>query len=143
MAHEQAIAALKEACATGQWGIERVFTGECLATLRVGSGIAAAVEAKTGVTFEEAFDEPAQIEIAPAVGKFANHGYSLDKPDYTCVFIVAGPAVARQGDLGPLHMVDIAPTMAKVLGIPFPGCDGTAIAGVGASAQVVVGKHGS
>ncbi len=59
------------------------------------------------------------------------------------MFIGAGPAVARRGALGPLHMVDIAPTMAQVLGIPFPGCDGTAIAGVGAAAQVKVGKYGS
>ena len=138
-----AIAALEAASAASKWGIERVLTGECLAALRVGSGIAAAVEAKTGVTFEEAFDEPAILEIPPTVGKFANHGYSLDKPNYTCVFIGAGPAVTRRGVLGPLHMVDLAPTMAQVLGIPFPGCDGTAIAGVGAAAQVKVGKYGS
>ncbi len=129
-AREQAIAVLATAAAAGTWGIERVITGDDLAALRVGSGIAAAIEAKTGVTLEEAFDEPAMAEIAPAGGKYANHGYSLDKPNYTCLFFAAGPGVTERRDLGSLQMVDIAPTMAKILRIPFPSCDGTAIAGI-------------
>lgn len=130
-ARKQALTALEDACATGKWGIERVYTGDSLALLGVGSGMAAAVEAREGVTFEEAFDEPAVTEIAPEAGKFANHGYSPHKSHYTCLFLTAGSRIRRQGDIGGLRMVDIAPTMAKMLRLPFPVCDGKAIAGIG------------
>jgi predicted AlkP superfamily pyrophosphatase or phosphodiesterase len=127
----EALAALEEACALGKWGIERVYVGDSLAALGVGSGMAAAVEARKGVTFEEAFAEPAVTEIPLTVGKFANHGYSPAKPNYTCLFLAAGPTVTRKGDMGTLRMVDLAPTMAKMLGLPFPSCDGQAMAGFG------------
>ncbi|MBS3984354.1 MAG: alkaline phosphatase family protein [Selenomonadales bacterium] len=130
-ARDQAISALEVACAAGAWGIERVYTGDSLAALCVGGGIAAVIEAKRGVTFEEAFAEPSVASIAPAQGKYANHGYSLSKPNYTCVFVAAGKGVARRGDIGEMRMVDIAPTMAKILRLPFPSCDGQAMAGFG------------
>lgn len=130
-ARRQAIAALEVGCAADRWGIERILQGEALAALRIGSGITAVIEAKTGVTFDEAPDEPAVATIAPAMGKFANHGYSLDKPDYTCAFFVMGKGVNRRGDMGEMRMVDMAPTMARILGVPFPACDGRAIDGIG------------
>jgi len=130
-AREQALTTLLAAAQDEKWGIERIYTGDDLTALRVGRNIAAVVEAKTGYTFEEAFDEPASTDFPNPAGKYANHGYSLSKPNYTCIFIAAGAGVARQGSLGPLRMVDVAPTMANILRLPFPSCDGTAIPGLG------------
>jgi len=130
-AREQALGILRQTCAAGKHGLERVYEQTELRGLRVGNDIAAALEAQAGYYFDEAVDEPTvQLVSSPGV-QYATHGYSPDKPNYSCVFIAAGKGVAIRGDLGTIEMVDIAPTMAKLLGVPFPCCDGLPIAGIG------------
>lgn len=64
-------------------------------------------------------------------GERGMHGYRADHADMHASIIAAGPAVTRRGDLGLGHMVDVAPTVAAILGVPFPGAEGTPIAGIG------------
>jgi predicted AlkP superfamily pyrophosphatase or phosphodiesterase len=89
------------------------------------------IEARQGYYFDEAIAEPTVHYITAPGKQYATHGYSPHKPDYTCLFIAAGNGVLRRGDLGALEMVDIAPTMANLLGLPFSRRDGRPIAGLG------------
>ncbi len=50
----------------------------------------------------------------------ATHGYSPEHPQNRPVFIAAGPGVARQRRDVRIRNVDIAPTLAYILGVPMP-----------------------
>ena len=44
------------------------------------------------------------------------HGYSPNLPDMWGIFYAMGAAIKHQ-DLGPVHQIDLAPTIAKILGL--------------------------
>ena len=44
------------------------------------------------------------------------HGYSPDMPDMWGIFYAMGAAIKQQ-DLGPVHQIDLAPTIAKILSL--------------------------
>ncbi|MEJ0024657.1 MAG: ectonucleotide pyrophosphatase/phosphodiesterase [Rhizomicrobium sp.] len=50
------------------------------------------------------------------------HGYFPTHPEMRATFILAG--IAKKGPLGEIDMIDIAPTLAKVLGVPLPQATG-------------------
>ncbi len=52
------------------------------------------------------------------------HGYFPSHPEMRATFIIAGPGIAKKGPLGEIDMIDIAPTLAKVLGVPLPQATG-------------------
>jgi len=60
---------------------------------------------------------------------FGQHGYDPNQIDMWAIFIAAGRGVGRQGDVIPaIDLVDIAPTIANLLGIsPPPSVDGKII----------------
>ena len=130
-AHEKAMAILLEAAGEDKYGIEAVHGPAAFPDLCGAHGIAAVIEARQGYYFDEAIAEPTVHYITAPGKQYATHGYSPHKPDYTCLFIAAGNGVLRRGDLGALEMVDIAPTMANLLGLPFSRRDGRPIAGLG------------
>jgi predicted AlkP superfamily pyrophosphatase or phosphodiesterase len=47
----------------------------------------------------------------------AHHGYAPVRPELEAALIVAGPGLARTGDLGTVPMTRIAPTLARYLGV--------------------------
>lgn len=47
----------------------------------------------------------------------AHHGHVPVRPELEAALIVAGPGVARRGDLGTVPMTRIAPTLARYLGV--------------------------
>jgi hypothetical protein len=49
------------------------------------------------------------------------HVLAPDREDMHASFVVAGPGVARGADLGIVRQVDLAPTLASLLGLPPPG----------------------
>lgn len=53
---------------------------------------------------------------APAKDR-AHHGHAPVRPEIEAALIVAGPGLARQGDLGTVPMTRIAPTLARYLGV--------------------------
>ena len=130
-AHDKALAVLGEAASEDKYGIEAVHGPAAFPALCEEHGIAAVIEARQGYYFDEAIAEPTVHYITAPGKQYATHGYSPQKPDYTCLFIAAGNGVLGRGDLGSLDMVDIAPTMARLLGLPFPRCQGQPIAGLG------------
>ena len=51
------------------------------------------------------------------------HGYFPTHPEMRATFIIAGPGIAKKA-LGEIDMIDIAPTLAKVLGVSLPQATG-------------------
>ena len=48
------------------------------------------------------------------------HGYFPDAPAMRSTLILNGPAIAKRGDLGPVDMRAIAPTLARIMGTTLP-----------------------
>jgi len=63
--------------------------------------------------------DPAAPIAQPATYK-GMHGYMPDLPQMRSTLIVAGPALRRRGDLGEIDMRAIAPSVARILGVPLP-----------------------
>jgi predicted AlkP superfamily pyrophosphatase or phosphodiesterase len=53
-----------------------------------------------------------------------HHGYKNTDPQLDGVFIISGAGVKRGGKIEKIANVDIAPTVATLLGIPMPNVDG-------------------
>jgi len=52
------------------------------------------------------------------------HGYFPTHPEMRATFIINGPGIAKSGSLGEIDMRDIAPTVAKILGVSLPSATG-------------------
>jgi hypothetical protein len=65
--------------------------------------------------------------VSPLVGPSDNkgtHGYFPDHPEMRAAFFAAGPDVPRRGAIGDIDQRDIAPTVARLLGVALPTADG-------------------
>ncbi len=62
--------------------------------------------------------------LRPAHG--ATHGYLPDTPQMETGFIAAGAGIRPGAAAHRLRMVDVAPLVATLLGLPFPGTEGQA-----------------
>jgi predicted AlkP superfamily pyrophosphatase or phosphodiesterase len=60
---------------------------------------------------------PPMVVDTPGVG---THGYMPDHPEMRSAFMVKGPGIAHDKDLGVIDMRQIAPTVAKMLGVKLP-----------------------
>lgn len=52
------------------------------------------------------------------------HGYLPDQPDMLSLCIVSGPGLKAGTKLGKIRAIDIAPTVARILGIELPTAEG-------------------
>lgn len=74
------------------------------------------------VAMREGFEmgrDPAAPPVSPSTYK-GMHGYLPDVPAMRSTLVVAGPALLRHGDLGIVDMRAIAPSIARILGVPLP-----------------------
>jgi predicted AlkP superfamily pyrophosphatase or phosphodiesterase len=67
--------------------------------------------------------DPSRPLVAPSTLK-GMHGYFPDTPEMRSTLIIAGPGIAASHALGEVDMRDIAPTLAKLLGIPLARAEG-------------------
>lgn len=123
-AEQLALAVIQEYMDDDASGIEEMYTRERLNQLHVGPSTKYMLEARRGYCFDESMDEPTIVDLDKQGIKYATHGYSPDKEDYRCNLVISGNKVKSDFLIGDLKMVDIAPTMAKILGIDFNPCDG-------------------
>ncbi|HSO75924.1 MAG TPA: ectonucleotide pyrophosphatase/phosphodiesterase [Blastocatellia bacterium] len=65
-----------------------------------------------------------QGAVTAVVRSAGTHGYAPDVVEMNASFFIAGPGIAAGRDLGQIDMRDIAPTIAGLLGIPFPSAQG-------------------
>lgn len=68
-----------------------------------------------------------QNPAAPPVGPGSikgTHGYVPTHPEMRASFILSGKGLGKSGSLGEIDMRDIAPTLAKLMGVALPRADG-------------------
>ncbi len=119
-----AVGALKNAMKDEGYGIENLYSRDELDALHVDKSIKYMVEARIGYSFDDKLEEPTILDLKEKNIRCATHGYSPDKANYKCNLIVSGPKIKNEYQLGDIEMVDIAPTMAEILGIDLKNCDG-------------------
>ncbi|WP_058486690.1 alkaline phosphatase family protein [Defluviitalea phaphyphila] len=109
------------------YGIEKIYTRKELEHFPVNKNIRYMVEAKIGYSFDDNLEIPIIVDLEKQGISYATHGYFPDKTNYKCGFLISGDRIKKDYELGNIEMVDIAPTMAKILGIDFRNCDGRAL----------------
>jgi predicted AlkP superfamily pyrophosphatase or phosphodiesterase len=94
---------------------------------RVGANpeCALALSGLKGASFGNQAGGPA---ITP--GKGGAHGYFPDFHEIQTGFIIVGPGIAQCGTVPVMNLRDIAPIVARILGISFPSAQGRVPAGV-------------
>ena len=111
---------LKKLQATGEYGIERIWTrGELTECYGQSGPFSFMIEAEEGVRFVNDLTGPV-FEAGPVKGV---HGYMPDKGPQP-IFMGQGPAFREGAVLERASLVDVAPTLAAVLGQSMPEADG-------------------
>lgn len=101
-------------------GIARIFDRAALDALHAHKSVALAVDAEAGVSYVDAYGDTHK----------GDHGFAVDRPEAQCLLWLSGPGIRAGGTVERAHVTDIAPTLAKALGIPFDSAQGKAIQGV-------------
>ena len=98
------------------WGIGRILGKEELRDLRAPENVALAVDARPGCCFVDAPHETR-----------GEHGFMLDCPQARTLLWLAGPGIRKGVRIREADLVDIAPTLARALGLDLPQAQGKAI----------------
>ncbi len=115
---------LKKAMAEKAYGIEKIYGKEELKALHVPSSVVYMLEARAGYCFSDEWEGSVVTDLEDKGVKYATHGFLPDKPGYKCNLVISGDCIKKGYQLEEIQMVDIAPTMAEILGIEFGNCDG-------------------
>lgn len=100
-------------------GIAKVLNRSDIAALGGTSEASFWVDMRPGYAIGGALNGP-QVESVSVRG---THGYSPVHPELKAVFLIAGTGIREGADVGDIDMRSIAPTLAKVLNVPFPGAE--------------------
>ena len=75
------------------------------------------------------FTAPADgdVVVDAAEGSLGAHGYPATDPELGALFIASGAGIRPGVRLGVIDNVDVAPTMAEVLGLTLRNVDGTVL----------------
>jgi predicted AlkP superfamily pyrophosphatase or phosphodiesterase len=65
--------------------------------------------------------------VVEASRQKGTHGWFPEHPEMRASFFIAGPRVPHRGSIDEIDERDIAPTVAKILGVPMPSADGKAL----------------
>jgi predicted AlkP superfamily pyrophosphatase or phosphodiesterase len=114
-------------------GIGRVLDGEEVERQGGFPGALCVLEAASGATFSERTDPPM---VVPSRYRGA-HGYDPTKPEMAASLVLWGDGVRRGATLGDVPMIDVAPTIAALLGVPLPTADGHALSAALSDAPTV------
>jgi predicted AlkP superfamily pyrophosphatase or phosphodiesterase len=89
-------------------------------------------DAQLGIEPAPGYVVDARLEppFAQAHGRTAGHGYSPATPGMETALVLAGAGIRRGVRLPETRTLDVAPTIAALLGLPLPDADGQPIAGV-------------
>lgn len=125
-----ALELLNHALVEAEYGIEAIYSKEDLKAYHVAEDFSYMIEAKQGYCFDDRLDALVVQDLKEKNQRYATHGYAPDKPRYLSNVIISGAGIKSNYDIGSARMIDIAPTMAKILEIDFPECDGRALNGI-------------
>lgn len=123
-AREQAMQILHEAVKDERYGIEAIFDKRQLEAMHVDPRFDVMLEARLGYCFDDDYTCAAVIDLHAQGKVYATHGYLPTRPGYTSNLIIAGPNVKQGVDLGEVGVVDIGPTIARILDLPLGETDG-------------------
>lgn len=104
-------------------GIRKLYTEEENAALGGFAGCAFALDAEDGFEFSSSAEGPA---VGPS-DHAGTHGYAPSRSELRASLIVSGRGVRRGASLGVPRMIDVAPTVARLLGVSLPDATGKAI----------------
>ncbi len=100
-------------------GIDRILDRSQVAALGGATTAEFAVDMKPGFSLGASLDGPAVRQIKHG----GTHGYSPAHPEMLASFLMAGPGIRQNFDLGEIDMRNIAPTLARYLGVSFTTAD--------------------
>lgn len=80
--------------------------------------------AKDGYSFNGATGGPVTAAVPQQAG---SHGYPASDPEMDAIFIASGYGVKAGGKLDKIQNVDVASTLADLLGVKLPGAKGKAL----------------
>ena len=126
-AKHTALKLLQEAAQNDDFGIEAIYDRTQLDRMHVDEKFSYMIEAKEGYSFEDSHLEEVVVDLHAIGKKYATHGYSPNKPDYTSNLVISGNCVQAGLSLGEVSVIDIAPTIAHILRLDFEAIDGRAL----------------
>jgi predicted AlkP superfamily pyrophosphatase or phosphodiesterase len=107
------------------YGVARALRGPEAAASGGFPGAYVILEAQPGTIFVRG-GETLPL-VGPLAGTKGAHGYDPHRPEMRASFIMRGPRVTRGKSLGVIRMIDVAPTIARVLGIELGRVEGRAL----------------
>ncbi len=127
--YDKVYSLLNSWCSTGLHGIERVFTAdEVEKEYRLAGDFTFYLESDGYTKFDIDWDGPycVSFPIRLANAEKASHGFLPEKGPRP-VLLGCGPHFRKGAILEDAHLVDGAPTYAKILGVELPDADGRAL----------------
>jgi predicted AlkP superfamily pyrophosphatase or phosphodiesterase len=85
--------------------------------------------AKPGYAFVAASTGSVEEDI-PAGAHAGTHGYLADDPEIQAIFVAWGAGIRPGVKLGPISNLNVAPTIAQLLGVKLPAAKGSVLAGI-------------
>lgn len=85
--------------------------------------------AKPGFGFAAPADGEPVVDVAEGMA-FGLHGYPAEDPDMNAIFIAWGRGIRKGARVQTLRNVDVAPTVAALLGLRLEGVDGKAVSAI-------------
>ncbi|MBR6185300.1 MAG: alkaline phosphatase family protein [Clostridia bacterium] len=97
-------------------GIARIFDETALRQMNAPADVHLAVDACPGCCY---IDAPEKT--------LGEHGFALDCPEARTFFCLSGPGIPKGISLPPMNLVDIAPTLADLMGWELPDAQGRSV----------------
>jgi len=63
-------------------------------------------------------------DVIQCCGSRGQHGYASTLPEMHASFLINGPRIKANNKIGMIHIIDIAPTIAHIMGLNLPNVDG-------------------
>ena len=102
------------------YGVGRVYMGSELSETRGFSRAMAVLEARPGYFFSA----EVQGELVSPSDTRGMHGYGPGLPGLKAAFLAKGPGIKQAHRVETVRLLDLAPTIAKILGVDFSGAQG-------------------
>lgn len=107
-------------------GIDRIYDQAQIVARGGDPAAVLALGAAPGFSFAHGYTGPA-IDDAPTQYR-GTHGYDPERPEMAAALIVVGPGVRAGLEIGEARMIDVAPTVAGLLGLRLPAAQGKPLA---------------
>lgn len=111
---------LKRLAGNSDSGLLKFYEGEEARKLGGFPDAAFIAGTQPGFYFGGGLDAPITRDIKPGGG----HGFLPELTEMDSSFFIAGPGIPAARNLGRIDMRDIAPTLAKLLGVELPSAEG-------------------